>query len=103
MSNSYTKLKSGEWGVRVVGPKPREGQSVTVKKKDGTEKRETVEQVVYSAPDGRTHLIAVSRAERPRTAQVGIRGGRRRTGCRCGSYEDEINAGDCFSCRHDQE
>lgn len=98
--NTYTKLKSGEWGVRVVGGKPAEGSAVRVTKKDGGTKTEVVAKVVWSDASGRTHLVAViqkSAGYAPRA------GGRRRTGCSCGSYEDEVNAGDCFSCRHDQE
>jgi hypothetical protein len=56
---SYTKLKSGDWGVRVVGEKPDVGATITVTKKDGTTKSATVEKVVWSDADGRTHLVAV--------------------------------------------
>lgn len=44
---SYTKLKSGEWGVRVEGT-AKAGQSVTVRKKDGTSKQETILRVVWT-------------------------------------------------------
>lgn len=72
MKASYTKLKSGDWGVRVVGEKPDVGATITVTKKDGATKTETVEKVVWSDPDGRTHLLAV----RPSGTTSQIRSGR---------------------------
>lgn len=59
MPATYTKLKNGDWGVRFVGPKPKEGSQITVKKKDGSEKRETVEKVLWSDDSGQTHLLSV--------------------------------------------
>lgn len=102
MSASYTKLKSGEWGIRVEGA-ARQGQQVTVKKKDGTTKTETVTQIVWSG-NGIT-LCAIAQREPSYTPRAGGSGRSRgrRTGCSCGSYEDEVNEGDCWTCRHDQE
>jgi hypothetical protein len=47
MSATYTKLRSGEWGVRVEGA-ARAGQTITVRKKDGSTKTETIEKVVWT-------------------------------------------------------
>jgi hypothetical protein len=47
MKASYTKLKSGAWGVRVEGM-VSDGQSITVRKKDGSEKSETIEKVLWA-------------------------------------------------------
>lgn len=49
MTATYTKLKSGEWGIRVettIPPEP--GATITVRKKDGTTKTETIAKVVWS-------------------------------------------------------
>jgi len=46
MSNSYTKLRNGSWGVRVDGA-ARPGQVVTVKTKAGEVKTETVDRVIW--------------------------------------------------------
>lgn len=104
MSASYTKLKSGEWGVRIEGT-AQQGQQVIVKKKDGTTKTETITQIVWSG-NGIT-LCAIGQTKAAYTPRAGGSGRSsrrgRRTGCSCGSIEDELNEGDCWSCRHDQE
>lgn len=48
--NTYTKLKSGEWGVRVEG-KAAPGESVSVKTKAGKTKSETVLSVLWTGTD----------------------------------------------------
>jgi hypothetical protein len=48
MSATYTKLKSGDWGVRIEGSAPAVGSTVVVGKKDGTTKTETIAKVVWS-------------------------------------------------------
>lgn len=47
MQATYTKLKSGAWGVRVNSESVRKGQSITVAKKDGSTKTETIAAVVW--------------------------------------------------------
>lgn len=47
MSASYTKLKSGEWGIRVEGT-VSSGDTVSVKKKDGTTKVEKVGKIIWT-------------------------------------------------------
>lgn len=44
---TYTKLNNGSWGVRVRGTATK-GQKVTVTKKDGTTKTETIAAVLWS-------------------------------------------------------
>lgn len=56
---TYTKLRSGEWGLRVVGDKPRVGQPIHVEKKDGTVKTESISEIVWS--EGETHLCSLDR------------------------------------------
>jgi hypothetical protein len=48
---TYTKLRSGSWGVRIVGSTPTPGTAVNVSKKDGTVKQETIAKVVWSGLD----------------------------------------------------
>lgn len=43
---TYTKLKSGDWGIRIEGDAVP-GQGITVSKKDGTTKREIVQSVIW--------------------------------------------------------
>jgi len=47
MKTTYTKLYNGSWGVRVEGTVTG-GDVVTVTKKDGGTKSETVERVIWS-------------------------------------------------------
>lgn len=47
MSITYTKLKSGAWGARST-EEIKAGQAITVTKKSGGSKQETVEKVVWS-------------------------------------------------------
>jgi hypothetical protein len=44
---TYTKLQSGNWGVRVRG-EIEAGDRITVTKKDGTTKVETIERVLWT-------------------------------------------------------
>lgn len=82
MKASYTKLKSGAWGVRVLGT-VQQGQSVTVTKKDGGTKEETVKTVIWSGQkEGQTiTLCAIARRQAPR-----------RSGCEC---DEDCCAGGC--------
>lgn len=49
---TYTKLKSGAWGLR--GMRLVAGSTVTVTKRNGTTKTETVGQIVWTGADGTT-------------------------------------------------
>lgn len=49
---TYTKLKSGDWGLRIIGAAGA-GATVTARKRDGSEKTVTVGRVVWSG-DGVT-------------------------------------------------
>lgn len=48
--NTYTKLKNGQWGVRVDGTATK-GSSVTVTTKSGKTKTETILAVLWSGND----------------------------------------------------
>lgn len=56
---TYTKLRDGSWGVKVRG-KATVGQTVTVTKRDGQKKTETITQVLWTG-DG-VSLCAISAA-----------------------------------------
>lgn len=45
---TYTRLKTGDWGLRVCGDAPAPGTTLTVEKKDGSRKQETVERVIWT-------------------------------------------------------
>lgn len=97
MTATYTKLKSGEWGVRVEGS-VKVGQSITVRKKSGETKTETVAKVVWTG-DG-ISLCAVSSGSKSLYTPKSSRG--RRTGCACGSIEGEYHSWYCDTCRFDE-
>ena len=54
MPIGYTKLKSGDWGVRGPGTAPEPGAQVTVVKRDGNERKEVIGEVLWSGEDKRT-------------------------------------------------
>lgn len=60
MMATYTKLKSGDWGIKIVGGGAlREGVQVQVRKKSGDLKYETIAKILWRGPDG-TLLCAIS-------------------------------------------
>lgn len=59
MTATYTKLKSGNWGIRVQG-EAKAGDYVSVTKKDGTTKTERIERVVWTGNG--ISLCAIKRA-----------------------------------------
>lgn len=101
MKVSYTKLKSGNWGLR-SDKELTVGSAVAVTKKGGGEKQETVGTKVWT--DHKTAwLYAI---ESSGTSRSSSRGRGERTGCSCGSvvYADgSISDNACWTCRHDNE
>lgn len=98
MPITYAKLKNGNWGVRSTEA-IREGQTITVRKKSGDTKSETVDRIVWSG-DG-VWLAAVRASKVADDARRAPRG--QRTGCSCGSIEDTPRSSDCRSCRFENE
>lgn len=43
----YTKLRSGEWGLKIIGSDVEAGDTVAVRKKDGSTQYETIDRIVY--------------------------------------------------------
>jgi hypothetical protein len=95
---TYTKLKNGNWGVRSTEA-IKSGQTITVRKKSGDTKIETIDKIVWSG-DG-VWLAAVTMAKAANGARRTSRG--QRTGCSCGSIEDTPRKSDCASCRFENE
>lgn len=102
MAITYTKLKSGDWGMRsnrALTP----GTSVTVSKASGETKSETVGKLIWSGNG--VHLYAMQRAAAS-SGRSTDRG--QRTGCSCGSRVDKHGAlinpeTSCWTCKHDNE
>lgn len=65
---TYTKLQSGNWGIRLTGSEsiPAPGDKVTVSKKDGTTKLEIVDKLVHQG-DGYA-LCSIRQAAAPQRA-----------------------------------
>lgn len=60
MNATYTKLKSGEWGVRVDGcPDLAAGDVIEVTKRDGSTEVEQIERVLFRS--GSAAICAISR------------------------------------------
>lgn len=71
MSATYTKLRDGSWGIKVQGS-AKAGQAITVTKRDGGTKTETVEKVVWSGEG-----VAICSVVETRRASSSSSGGRR--------------------------
>lgn len=77
---TYTKLKSGDWGLRVEG-RASPGDRVEVRKKDGTRKYEVVDKVIWTGNGISLCTIEGQRSSPAHTSPsshggVGERGGR---------------------------
>lgn len=99
MQATYTKLRNGDWGIRIQGA-ARVGDEVTVTKKSGETRIETVRSVVWSG-EGVTLATIAQRESSRRSGYSNRYSNHPRTGCACGSREDMIQATDCWSCKHD--
>lgn len=89
---TFTKLRSGAWGARVEGARPVEGQAISIEKRGGATVRKTVARVVWSAPGGQLHLVALADDARGasgslRRAAVQRRSGRCEDAPCCGHEE----------------
>lgn len=63
---TFTKLRDGSWGLRIVGPHAVEpGQSVTVTKKSGETSTERVGEVIWSDGKGVTLAKISARVATP--------------------------------------
>jgi hypothetical protein len=83
---TYTKLRSGDWGIRVAGTVST-GEKITVRKRDGSTKEERIAKVVWSGNGVSLCTIGAARQSSGRYGRYssyGRRGGKR---CpECGGY-----------------
>lgn len=70
-SASYNKLRDGSWGIKVQGS-AKPGDRITVTKRDGSSKVETVDKVVWSG-----NGVAICSVIETRGASSSSSGGRR--------------------------
>lgn len=95
---TYTKLRSGDWGIRIAAAdlsEFRAGTYVQVAKKSGELKHEAIAKIIY-ARNG-IALCAIRRESDGKCQQSRMI----RTGCSCGSIEGYPRNSDCASCQHD--
>lgn len=89
---TFTKLRTGDWGIRLVGSLPGLGDEVPVITRAGDRKTVRVAHVVWS--DGATHVCAI-KADRPMPAK---RAPTRRRGFDCRHQ----SGGFCRHCAADE-
>ena len=70
MSATYTKLRTGDWGIRVQERAVAAGDVVTVHKRDGSTQQETVTNVLWQGVQG-VVLCAIVPRERPANRKGG--------------------------------
>lgn len=80
MPTSYTKLKSGDWGIR-SDQAIKEGQSITVTTKAGQAKTEKVKKVVWT--DNKVWIAAIEKREASRPYECEECGERVTPGSQC--------------------
>lgn len=82
-SATYTQLRDGSWGIRVPGT-ARENESVTVTKKDGTTKTETVARILWSGRDSKSgQTVSLCAIARSSNGSSGSHGTGRCADCGC--------------------
>lgn len=104
---TFAKLRDGSWGLRVAGA-VSPGEVVTAVTKDGRREEKRIGLVLCQATSTQPALCSIAdstaRSASSATRRSGSRG--RRTGCSCGSREDESgnlipSDRNCSSCEHD--
>jgi hypothetical protein len=68
-TGTYTKLRTGEWGVRIVGQAPVVGQVVMVQKRNGETKEEAIGGIVWSG--GGVTICSITRAANEKSSNGG--------------------------------
>jgi len=59
MSASYTRLRNGAWGLRVQGETPVQGTRISVTKKDGSSKEETIYRIIWTGMDSNGQAVSL--------------------------------------------
>jgi hypothetical protein len=97
MAATYTKLQSGEWGIRVTGS-VTPGAKVVVTKKSGETKEETVGKVVWAGNGISLCTITASAPARPSyQPQAGRPGKTYRKSAQAGGGRGHCGD-DCYGC-----
>lgn len=92
-SVTFMKLRSGAWGVRVVGgPEPRKGESLRVSRKDGSTDEVAVQAVVWRGRTDDCKSLFFCAIERRENTERSISSSRRSS-----SYRPR--SGRCRICR----
>jgi len=68
MNATFTKLRDGNWGLRVTGGTPAPGQTINVSKKDGAVVRKTIGKVLWKGPDACLCTVEDDRPSNPGTS-----------------------------------
>lgn len=92
MSATYTKLKTGEWGIRSTYP-INAGSRVVVSKKSGGSKLETIDRVLWSG----NGIWLASIVPSPRQSGCGCSCDDCSRGCRCEPHCN-CRGGNIFDC-----
>lgn len=100
MNATYTKLNSGEWGVRVEGARPSVGDVLDVRKRSGETKQERVAGIVWEGNG--VVLCTISAAAKRRGGRDYSDGcdcsdGCCSRGCHC-SYDCNCRGGPIYDC-----
>lgn len=69
--NTFTKLASGDWGVRIEGTAPAVGAKVTVSKRSGASKAVTITGIVSTVGGVTIARIEAGKARAPRRSRDG--------------------------------
>ena len=62
---TYTKLKSGDWGLKISDTSVKSGDQVTVRKRSGETKTETVGNIIWKNDE--QMITSIKRAQRKRS------------------------------------
>jgi len=89
---TYTKLRNGSWGVRVQGSVSA-GQTVTVAKRDGSTKTETVGRVLWTGQG--VSLCSIAQSHRSTSTRRGSGFGRE--DCRKYGWDGVVGSSSYYS------
>lgn len=94
-TTSYTQLKDGTWGVRIIGTVPQVGAIIVVTKKSGETKTENIAKVLWT---GNGVTLATIRQH---SHQKGVRS-LPSCGCSCHRSRPTSTAQLCSTCQLDE-
>lgn len=94
---TYTKLKSGDWGIKCPLIDAQPGATIAVTKKDGSTKYETITKIIWKDNDTALCAIEASTAKRSFNGGRFVRQKKCVTGGNCSSFGSGRSCGaeDC--------